>query len=189
MYNILYNVGSGIIFDNCDSSLVIGNTILTASDICIKMSWDSNQNRIFKNFCYGASLGITTTENSVNNIISDNYISDCEQEGVNSRCKNTIISNNIICNCSCGVACRGTFSAISGNNIIDSIKEGVYLDSSNVNLIGNSVYISSDTYESSQYTIYLTSAAKNCLVTGNIITGKNYVNNGGTTNTFANNKY
>ena len=109
-----------------------------------------------------------------------------------------IISSNIITNDNTtinpvGISLQGDFCNVS-NNLIYDIYGGIRcIGVTKCNIIANNVIfrgdgLSSD-YTSSQYTISLSSNTTNCLVVNNLIPGKNYTNEGGSTNTFANNKY
>ncbi len=113
-------------------------------------------------FSYG--INITQTGDGYHRIINTRmYLPDT---GIHINARRCIVTG-------CFVA--GTFSR--------SISiEGSY------NLVCNN-YIAQTSYSSSQHSIYVNSGASYNLVAGNYIYGKNYTNNGGATNTFADNKY
>ena len=108
-----------------------------------------------------------------------------------------IISSNIITSDNTtinpvGIALQGDFCNVS-NNLIYDVHSGIRcLGVTKCNIANNVIFrgdgLSSD-YTSSQYTINLNSTTTNCLVANNLMPGKNYTNEGGSTNTFANNKY
>lgn len=96
----------------------------------------------------------------------------------------------------------GFFSECNDNTIVGNSfisppqfgRCGILLNGSSRNLIaGNSAYIGSGDpadYTDAEYTIKLSGDSNNDnLVIGNLIMGKNYIADGGTGNTFVNNKY
>ncbi len=115
-----------------------------------------------------------------------------------------------------GIYLQGTDNIITGNTCNNNDGNGIYLSGSNTTVTGNTcnnnningirllgggnntitgnTFIrgtgQSSDYTSSQYTILLSGANNDYnLIADNNIMGKNYVSEGGTNNTFANNKY
>lgn len=82
---------------------------------------------------------------------------------------------------------------ISDNFCTDNGTANIYLFMTERCLIsGNNCIMGSGAagdYETSQYNIQVGASCSNNLIVGNLIYGKNYSNSGGSTNTFANNKY
>ena len=127
--------------------------------------------------------------NGDNSMCIGNYIS--HSNGILGSGDRSIISSNIIIGG--GIQSQGDFRVISNNYIYNATSNGIYCVVVNGNnIIGNVILrgngASSD-YTSSQHTIHLSNGTTNCLVANNLIPGKNYTNNGGSTNTFVNNKY
>lgn len=91
-----------------------------------------------------------------------------------------------------GISVQGDFCSVS-NNFIYNADIGINFVASNGNNVTGNVILkgtgTSSDYSFDQHTIWLRSGTTNCLVTNNLIPGKNYTNEGGSTNTFANNKY
>ena len=173
--NLLYNSSSNSLYlYSVENSEINGNII-------DKITGSSNAN-LYLSYCE-------------NNSISNNKISNSENVGIyasNSN-NNTFSGNNILETKSYGIdICQNsTGNSISGNTLYNT--SGVVFDSgvtqgliaSNVIRCGTGV--SSD--YSDKYTIYIKSGSTKNLIVGNIMSGKNYTNSGGSTNTFANNKY
>lgn len=151
--------------------ILISNNIIyndSRSDFCFYAT-ESKFVNITSNICFGGNIGV---------IISDSYNN---------------VSGNIINNCNTGLRIQGSNSNITGNTCINN-NSGIELYSSNkCNVTGNTCIrgtgLSSD-YTSTQYTICLKGTNNNYnLIANNNIMGKNYVIEGGTGNTFVNNKY
>ena len=151
--------------------ILISNNIIyndSRSDFCFYAT-ESKFVNITSNICFGGDIGV---------IISDSYNN---------------VSGNIINNCNTGLRIQGSNSNITGNTCINN-NSGIELYSSNkCNVTGNTCIrgtgLSSD-YTSTQYTICLKGTNNNYnLIANNNIMGKNYVIEGGTGNTFVNNKY
>ncbi len=100
------------------------------------------------------------------------------------------ISNVRTRNCQIGIHLNTNRCVIEGAYCIDSTERGINIEGS-YNKISNN-YILRDTgqsgdYTSLQHTIYINGGAVNNVVTDNYIPGKNYTNNGDSTNVFENN--
>ncbi len=142
-------------------------------------------------FSYGISVG------GLYNIIDSLYADD-NAYGIylGGNGQKATISNCLFMNNDYGVGVESSHSNIFGNYFHDNDKAGIWLvnyGTPNYNKIhGN--YITSgdgspDDYTPSQYTILVQSPAKYNDFSNNYILGKNYVNSGGSTNTFNNNRY
>ena len=116
---------------------------------------------------------------SSNNIVNANTFDTCSDWGVYIEGNNNIISNNTFTNC--GIAVYSDTSP-SGVNIVNNVmidnNTGIYVDSlMNSTITGNTIYRgagSSGSYTSSQYTIRMIECS-NCMVTNNLISGKDIV--------------
>ena len=178
-YNCAFVRFSDISFINvrqCVSSLV-GNHFSTFSNIVINTVTD----------------GIVLDVSSTSNKILGCSVHTASGMGIASYAPYTTISDNIVYNCGVGITANGNCSTVSGNNVRDN-NTGISVNGKMVNVSGNTALRADDSgnvssYSSSQYTILMGSSSANCLVTGNLVKGKNYTNNGASTNTFANNKY
>lgn len=173
--NLLYNSSSNSLYlYSVENSEINGNII-------DKITGSSNAN-LYLSYCE-------------NNNINNNKISNSENMGIyasNSN-NNTFSGNNILETKSYGIDIyqNSTGNSISGNTLYNT--SGVVFDSgvtqgliaSNVIRCGTGV--SSD--YSGKYTIYIKSGSTKNLISGNMMMGKNYTNSGGSTNTFASNKY
>lgn len=164
------NSGAIMMYSSCDSNTIIGNVGVEGS-WGVQLSGDNNVvvgNR-FTNVTRG--IYVNGDHNSVcGNVCNDNTVYGIDMYYSDS---NTIVGN--VCN----------------NNTI-----GIQLMSSNNNLISGNTCIrglgTGADYTNSQYTIYVNSfgAGNNYnLIIGNTLMGKNYTTEGGTSNTFVNNKY
>lgn len=158
--------------------------------------WDreSNHSSIFSRIVIDtATNGIVLASSSTLNKICDCIVRTAANNGIKSDAAYTMINDNIVYGCGVGITANGNCSTVSGNNARDN-NTGISVNGKMVNVSGNTAIRADDSgnvssYSSSQYTISMGSSSANCLVIGNIISGKNYTNNGASTNTFANNKY
>lgn len=158
--------------------------------------WDreSNHSSIFSRIVIDtATNGIVLASSSTLNKICDCIVRTATDNGIKSDAAYTMINDNIVYGCGVGITANGNCSTVSGNNARDN-NTGISVNGKMVNVSGNTALRTDDSgnvssYSSSQYTILMGSSSANCLVIGNIISGKNYTNNGASTNTFANNKY
>ncbi len=180
--------------DFCENSVVNpsspsgGGAIIISSSECV-------ENRIFNNVCENFSIGIRG--NGSRNNICNNRCIGCGR-GLSLSDIGSVVSDNLIYNSQTGIymsSCKK--SKVSGNSIINFSGEGIdmYLSSDNT-IIGNSIFLSTNSsieYTDSQYSIrvrgYESEQSNNNLVVCNNIPGKNYSNESGSTNTFADNKY
>lgn len=158
--------------------------------------WDreSNHSSIFSRIVIDtATNGIVLASSSTLNKICDCIVRTATDNGIKSDAAYTMINDNIVYGCGVGITANGNCSTVSGNNARDN-DTGISVNGKMVNVSGNTALRADgsgnvSSYSSSQYTILMGSSSANCLVIGNIISGKNYTNNGASTNTFANNKY
>ena len=136
-------------------------------------------------FAYGISNGgsnMMVTSSHFHNNGSGIYVG-----GTKANIWDSLFENNDV-----GVSFDGHFNLVENNRIIDNgigIQISSYSEAHHNKFHGN--YIIRGTgqasdYTSSQYTIKIDSGNNN-VVADNYIPGKNYVNNGGNTNTFSNN--
>lgn len=155
--------------------------------------------------------------NTVSSNTCSNNTSDSDPEGIRVSGNYNIITGNTCCgNRGTGISLRGAGNTVTGNSCASNGVEGILIDtsSSKNTLMGNTCVDNSvgiclkgssknsvtgntcirgggdvSDYTSEQYTIYLTGTSNRNLVSSNIILGKDYTNDGGTSNTFVNNKY
>lgn len=190
--NILNNKGNGIEWFNCNYTRFSDISFINVRQ-CI---WDRGCNHssiIDKWIVDTVTNGITLDSSSTLNKIVDCIVRSATDNGIKSDAAYTMINDNIVYGCSNGITVNGNCSTVADNNVRDS-DIGISVNGKYVNVSGNTAIRADDSgnvssYSSSQYTISMGSSSANCLVIGNIISGKNYTNNGASTNTFANNKY
>lgn len=190
--NILNNKGNGIEWFNCNYTRFSDISFINVRQ-CI---WDRGRNHssiIDKWIVDTVTNGITLDSSSTLNKIVDCIVRSATDNGIKSDAAYTMINDNIVYGCSNGITVNGNCSTVADNNVRDS-DIGISVNGKYVNVSGNTAIRADDSgnvssYSSSQYTISMGSSSANCLVIGNIISGKNYTNNGASTNTFANNKY
>ena len=190
--NILNNKGNGIEWFNCNYTRFSDISFINVRQ-CI---WDRGRNHssiIDKWIVDTVTNGITLDSSSTLNKIVDCIVRSATDNGIKSEAAYTMINDNIVYGCSNGITVNGNCSTVADNNVRDS-DIGISVNGKYVNVSGNTAIRADDSgnvssYSSSQYTISMGSSSANCLVIGNIISGKNYTNNGASTNTFANNKY
>lgn len=190
--NILNNKGNGIEWFNCNYTRFSDISFINVRQ-CI---WDRGRNHssiIDKWIVDTVTKGITLDSSSTLNKIVDCIVRSATDNGIKSDAAYTMINDNIVYGCSNGITVNGNCSTVADNNVRDS-DIGISVNGKYVNVSGNTAIRADDSgnvssYSSSQYTISMGSSSANCLVIGNIISGKNYTNNGASTNTFANNKY
>lgn len=116
---------------------------------------------------------------SNNNIVNANVFNNCSVWGVYIEGNGNIISNNTFTNCGTAVYNETSFSGANiVNNVMIDNNIGIYANSlTNSTITGNTIYRGSGTsgnYTSSQYTIQMVEC-NNCMVTNNLIPGKDIV--------------
>lgn len=116
---------------------------------------------------------------SNNNIVNANVFNNCSVWAVYIEGNNNIVSNNTIINGGTGVYSDTGQSGVNiVNNVMIDNNIGIYADSLvNSTITSNTIYRGSGTsgnYTSSQYTIQM-SSCNNCMVTNNLIPGKDIV--------------
>ena len=167
------NINNGIRLASSNNNTITGNV---GNNSNIYLVFSSN-NTITGNISNNndSMSGILLFTNSNNNTITGNTYNNNGDYGI------YLVSNNN--------------NTITGNTCNNNDKGGIYISSSNNNntITGNTCIrgtgLTSD-YTSSQYTIYLKGSKNNYnFIANNNIMGKNYVSEGGTSNTFVNNKY
>ena len=163
----------GIYLSNSNNNTVTGNTCNNNRD-GIYLS-NSNNNTVTGNTCNNNNYhGIYLSNSSSNNTVTGNTCNNNNNYGIR-------ISNNSNNNTVTGNTCN--------NNTC-----GIYLASNSNNTVTGNTCIrgtgQASDYTSSQYTIWLSGTGNNYnLIACNNIMGKNYTSEGGTSNTFVNNKY
>lgn len=186
--NYIYGAQYGITNNGSDRVLITNNKC-DSNRYGIRLSNNSNDNIITDNFCRNSILdGIYTS--SFRGLIANNIVQICGTEGIALvACDNNIVTGNYITTCDKGIYLDSHTSNnnISNNYISLNESDQIYLGGDYNAIIGNSCYQSSD-YLSSQNSIIASNGANNNLIVGNSIFGKNYVDNG-SGNTWANNKY
>lgn len=128
---------------------------------------------------------------NIYNIISGNWFKSLESGGTNIKITNHTEGFLILGNLSYSQFHQITVTScqngvIAGNRFYENAKGIELVSSSQILVTGNSISPNLDAYLAS--TITLDTNTTNCLVTDNLIWGKNY-ENAGSNNTFANNKY
>lgn len=157
---------------------------------------------ITQNTILNAKTGVATGKNSVicGNILwnktGDTHYSEIKSKGINVYSENCAIFGNKITGFQYGI-CAGTagdYCSITGNVCKDN-EIGFYGEMGSSCIVSGNVFMrgegTASDYTASQYTIFLTSSKYilNNVFIGNIILGKNYVNNAGASNTFINNRF
>ena len=187
------NGNSGIYLSSSSNNTITGNTCNNNGNSGIHL-YSSSNNTITGNTCNNNGNGIYLS--SSNNTITGNT---CNNNGngiyLSSSSNNTITGNTCNNNGNSGIYLRSSSNNTITGNTCNNNGNGIYLfnSSSNNTITGNTCIrgkgTSSD-YKSSQYTIYLNGTKNNYnLISSNNIMGKNYTSDGGTGNTFVNNKY
>lgn len=163
----IYMSGSSSIGNNNNS--ITGNTCSNNNDYGIYLNSDNN----------------TITGNTYNNNGDGIYLA-----GSN----NNTITGNTCNNGNRGIDMRNSDNNTIAGNTYNNDGYGIFVyESSNNTITGNTCIRGtgqSSDYTSDQYTIYLYGTDNNYnLIANNNIMGKNYVSDGGTSNTFVNNKF
>ena len=184
----------GIYLSSSSNNTITGNTC-NNNNYGIYLSSSSN-NTITGNTCNNNNYGIYLSSSSSNNTITGNT---CNNNNYNGIYLSRSSSNNTITGNTCNNNYNGIYLSRSSNNTItgntcNNNNYGIYLFSSSNNTITGNTCIrgegTSSDYTSSQYTIRLYNTDNNYnLISSNNIMGKNYTSDGGTGNTFVNNKY
>ena len=178
-----------------NSNTICNITICNAmggSNCAISLKSTASQNIIEGNQIYNVDIAISvysgTNEN--NNVISNNIYN--VGTGISSSgTKNNTIGNNIK-NSNYGINMNQTKNSVFNGNCMYDCNTGIFIKfAENCNVSDNvcmrGAGLSSD-YSDTQGTITILDGAKNNLIYGNLIMGKNYTNSG-TNNTITNNKY
>ena len=157
----------------------------------------SSNNTITGNTCNSNNHHGIYLDSSSNNTITGNTCNSSNYHGIHldSSSNNTITGNTCNNSGNYGIFLYGSSNnTITGNTCNNNLYSGIRLFSSSNNTITGNTCIrgngTSSDYTNAQYTIYLFSTKNNYnLISSNNIMGKNYVSDGGTGNTFVNNKY
>lgn len=168
---------------SASSNIVVENVSISEANNGIYTEGASGQfiGNQFVNNNYGVYLA------SSNNIVNANAFNNCSIWCVCIEGNNNIISNNTFTNS--GTAIYNEASS-SGVNIVSNVmidnNIGIYADSlANSTITGNTIYRgngSSGSYTATQYTIQMLEC-NNCMVTNNLIPGKDIVVTSPNTNT------
>lgn len=189
------NSGDGI-HTSSTTNNIVGNICLSNKQHGIYVS-DGN-NTVTGNSCVGNSRSGIHLYAAFDVVVSGN---DCFGNGYNGIYAEYRIARNVFSGNTCssnnfyGIY-LGTGDSMSNTitgNICNNNADGICLDRcANTVVSGNTCTRGTGTsanYTSDHHTILVQSGSTNNLIIGNMIMGKNYTNNGGSTNTFANNKY
>ena len=127
-------------------------------------------------------------------LITDCYIDYTKNGRIGIRWSNAsgVIVNNTIMGAGQGIQTAGHSNILVANNRIVDADTGIMMYGSYSEICGNYIVRGagqSSDYESIHQTIELGSDARYNNIHGNYILGRNYINSGGTTNTFNNNRY
>ena len=153
---------------------------------------NANYNRIYCCTITNCATGIYT-DYAMDNVFAFNIIDTVTDDCMCidwSSSRNIILANRCLYAGDSGIKTTNSGSGCVNNTIGHNV---CMYSATNINI--NSQYntvsdnITKQTDNTSDYSILIGSTGTNNLITNNIMTGKNYVNNGGTTNTFENNKY
>ena len=143
------------------------------SDLGIYINGSSATTGLIDNvYMYFFAYGINTTQKT-----SSDKVDACHT-----------IRNCIASNCQVGFQLNSNRNTIQGCYAINCSETGINVEGS-YNKISDNYVFRGGSYTSSQSSIKINSSAANNFISNNMIPGKNYTNNGGTTNTFTNNKY
>lgn len=176
---------------NGDSGRILNNRIAKNSGYGI--SYNGNNGIIMGNHVYQNAIGISFA--GAYNEVNSNIVEDNAKSGIStgSFCGYATIADNVLDkNTENGLNLFNYYNGtITGNTVVNS-GVGIKINgpvSGLVSVTGNTIFrgdgLPSD-YTDDQHTI--SAECKNSLFTGNLILGKNYVDNG-TNNTWANNKF
>ena len=184
----------GINVQSSDAISITGNTCSNNSS-GINLS-SGNNNTITGNTCnnnnnYGICLVSSNNNNTITGNTCNNNNNGINLSGSNN---NTITGNTCNNNNYSGIYLNNSDNTTSTGNTCNNNNSGIYLSSINNNTITGNTCIRGtgqpSDYASSQYTIQLRNNKNNYnLIADNNIMGKNYMSEGGTSNTFVNNKY
>lgn len=197
---VLQTSGSNTIFNITSSDCKVSDMTIKQSNSSrplgkggiITSGWRTTVRDVkISGFCYGISnRGIYAI---IDSLYAEENTYGIYLSNGNSR---ATISNCLLMSNDYGIGIDSAKSDIFDNCLHDNNNAGIWLTNygtPNYNKIhdnyitcGNGV---PDDYDSSQYTILVQSPAKYNDFSNNYILGKNYVNSGGSTNTFNNNRY
>lgn len=157
------------------NNIVVENVSISEADNAIYSEGGAGQ--FIGNHFANNDRGIYLVSN--NNIVNANVFNNCSIWGVCIEGNGNIISNNAFTN---GGTAIYNETPSSGANIVNNVmidnNTGIYVDSlKNSTITGNTIYRgtgSSGDYTSFQYTIHMI-ACNNCMVTNNLIPGKDIV--------------
>lgn len=183
------------------NNAIVGNEY-TKNKTGITLGNKSKDNTLTGNNCNNnTENGIYINDHSDNNTISSNTSSYNNNNSLYSAIEVSFSDNNAVTGNTCtsnGHGIRlygGNNNTVTGNLCHNNNFSGVCLSRSSTNnmVTGNTALCGSgleSDYTVSKHTIYLQGTEnKNNLIADNMIMGKNYTSEGGTGNTFVNNKY
>lgn len=165
------------------SNVVVENVAFSGADNGIYTEGGAGQ--FIGNQFVNNDNGIYLVSN--NNIVNANVFNNCSVWAVCIGGNNNIVSNNTIINGGTGVYSDTGNSGVNiVNNVMIDNNVGIFVDSlTNSTITGNTIYRgtgSSGNYTTSQYTIRMIEP-NNCMVTNNLISGKDVVLDYPNTNT------
>ena len=160
--------------NSAGSNIVVENVSISGANNGIYTEGSSGQ--FIGNQFASNAFGIMIAGN--NCIVNGNNFAN-NGHGIEIENNNNIISNNNITNCGVGVYSETSPSGVNiVNNVMIDNNTGIYVDGlTNSTITGNTIYRgagSSGSYTSSQYTIRMIECS-NCMVTNNLIPGKDIV--------------
>ena len=190
--NITCNNNYSAIFQhkNSGGNIITGNICNNNSNRAIYLYQSEDNTIITNNICNNNYNGISLSADSKNgNTVTGNICNNNNDSGIYVSSEHHTITGNTCCNNGRGIyASSASFTTITGN-ICYNNERGIYLASLDHSLVSDNTCLR-NYYTSSQHTIYLYGNYNNYnLIANNNIMGKNYVSEGGTGNTFVNNKY
>lgn len=194
--NICNNNDNGVmLYNNSFYNMVIGNSFNENDSYGILLYTSCNYNHLVANFLRKNNSGSIGLDNSSASTITGNTCIDNNNFNINlTNAQSNTITGNTCSKCYNGVYLTSSIKNTITGNLITNSNTGIYLnDCDTNNITGNTIirnYGNSSDYTSTQYTIRLSgSDNNNNLISNNNIMGKNYISEGGTGNTFVNNKY
>ena len=166
--------------------------LTTDDDICgIKICSNVYFAKLISNTITNGKVGIYS-DHGWDSVIAFNQIdtmSECCILLDQTSCRNLLLANR------CTSAVQRGIGTDNGSVNTTIIANHCYFSNKNISInsgyntiVGNFCKQTGDS-STSDYSIVVESSGQNNLVANNLLFAKNYINNGGTTNTFANNKY
>ena len=201
--NTCNNNQHGILLStNTSNNAVTGNICNNNSYNGITLSnntdYESNNNKITGNTCNNNSeCGISMYYSDNNTVTGNTCNNNYNGISLDTSHENTITGNNFNENNSLygvGIQMNTSYNNTITGNTCNNNSTGIQLLDSRRNTVAGNTFIRgsgySSSYTSGKYTIYLSGTGNSYnLIACNNIMGKNYISDGGTSNTFVDNKY